>query len=188
MPNFIQSARGSRIGQFMPFAYWAVKFREPVYTNATANPIEWMSEVDNNQFVLTDLIPFMNRQRKNTFDWTMDLVTTGDVLRIEELWLFCPRSTAVPQGSSAVLRFSPDDAGTAFHFNVTKMSEAGRIDSKIIGKVINRETHECIYHVWDGQLNILYPPMRTNINDFQAWRPGIAHLGAMSHEVIGLRL
>ena len=68
------------------------------------------------------------------------------------------------------------------------MSMDGRVDSKIIGKVINRATTECIYHVWDGQLNVLFPPMRTTVNNFLAWREGIANPGSMSHEVIGLRL
>jgi hypothetical protein len=177
--SFITSMGGSKIGHFYSFAYWAAKLR---------NPEQWVSEVDNKQFDLRAYIPLMERRIKNTFDWTLDVVTTNDVLRIEELWLFCPKTPTAPQGSTGVLRFRQEDKGTAFHFNVSKMSQNGRVDCKIIGQVINRATTECIFHVWDGQTYQFYPHRRTTVNNFQAWREGIADLGAMSHEIIGLRL
>jgi|SRR6516165_652665 hypothetical protein len=179
MPNFIASMNGSHIGKFFDFPYWAVKLREPE---------QWLSEVDNKQFELSSLVPFMNRQRKNTFDWTLDLITTGDILRIEELWLFCPRTPLAPQGSTGVLRFTKDDAGTAFHFNITNMTQFERADHKIIGKVINREDGTCICYVWDDFEKKMTNPHLTNVNNFQSWTARVAGPGMLHKEVIGLRL
>lgn len=171
--GIITSRFGNKIGQFERRAYWAAKLRDDT----------WLSEIDNKQWF------FGKIEAPRTYDWTMDLVTTGDVLKIKELWMFCRAGRVSRKGNTACLRFDPTgrDAGMAFMFNLTQMSVDVRIDHKVIGKVTDRMTGECECFIWDDEIGGMSSPYVTNVNDFAAWRPGIPHIGRLSHEVIGLR-
>ena len=169
--SLIKTVFGSHIGQFYNHPYWAVKLRDPE---------RWISEIDGQ-------VNFLGAIYK-PYDWTMDLISTGDIFDIEELWMFCPKTDIAPQGSTCTLRFTTQDKGTAFQFNVTKMKLDTRVDHKIIGKVIDRASGDCECFIWDDEMRVMSMPYYTNVNKFKSWREGIAPIGQLSHAIIGLRL
>lgn len=174
--SIIQTIFGSHIGLFYDYPYWAVKLR----SGGETRPEQWISEVDGRINILNASI--------RPYDWTKDLIDTSDIMRIEELWMFCPRTPHSPEGNTAHFRFTKDEAGTAFQFNVSKMMVDHRVDHKIIGKVTNRTEGDCTCFIWDGALRVMSAPYKTNVYNFKSWRDGVAPIGKLAHEVVGLRL
>lgn len=180
----IPSIAGSKIGSIPEHTpYWAVKLRGMGDLKE-----RWICEADPNPSKLLNPNHYF-------YDWTLDLVSTNDILRVEQLWLFCPRNRISPQGNTATLSFTPADIGCAFHFNVGQQTMFGRIDHRIIGKVTDRRNGDCVCFIWDDELRALGAPWETNIYRFGTWRPGVpgksggvAPIPPLTHEVIGLRL
>jgi hypothetical protein len=187
--NVIPSIAGSRIGEFFDKPYWAVKLRSTISGNDVPYVGErWLCEMDKRPSAL------FNPNHVH-YDWTLDLITTGDILRIEQLWMFCPRNPTSPNGNTATLFFKPEEAGTAFLFNISQQSMYGRMDHKIIGKVYDRQNGDCACFIWDDFYKCMSSPWHTNIYKFGTWRAsvpgkpgGIAPIGELSQETIGLRL
>jgi hypothetical protein len=176
--GIITSRFGNKIGVFHPRAYWAARLRSGI-----GKDDYWLSEIDNRQFFLG------KHAAPRTYDWTLDLVATGDLLRIKELWMICPPGEVSPKGNTATLYFDSKggEAGMAFHFNVAIMTQGGRVDHKVIGKVTDRATGDCECFVWDDEIKGMSAVYKTNVNNFASWRPGVAPIGRLSHEVVGLR-
>jgi len=140
------------------------------------------------------------------FDWSNDLVATSDVLKIKELWLFCPPNKYSPLGNTA--RLIIEEPGTAFQFKVSHVdSNIARtyktLQGHIIGKVTNKLTGDCDCFIWDPIQNGLITPEskmfdqennlvyagKTSVYDFHSWRPGsIAHLGKLELNTLGVQL
>jgi hypothetical protein len=173
MPHLLPSVFGSLVGKILPHrTYWAAKLS----TGA------WVCELDHRD----DL----SHGTRRSFDWSLDLVDTGDVLKITELWLFCPPSRLSPLGSTARLPIT--EPGTAFQFTFSRVDAFGAwgktIQHRIIGRVIDKARGECEYVVYDGEVGGMSTPMTNNVYDFQGWREGIPRLGPLNVEVLGLRL
>ena len=153
----IVSKLGSNIGALLRNrSYWAVKLRDGT----------WLSEVD--------LCP-QYRPETPYYDWSLDLVGTGDVARIRELWLFAPPNRLSPLGNTAVLFFRPDEHNTAFQLHVTGYNTSGRVaTSQIIGRVIDKATGDCIAHIWDAKNKVMVVNWETNINTFKRWEEEVA--------------
>lgn len=177
-------------------SYWAVKLSTG----------DWLCEAR----VTTD--PLHGRERH--FDWTLDLVATGDVLKIKELWLLCPPSKTSPLGNTARLDIS--EPGTAFQFKIATAdssiaSPATRtLQAHIIGKVTDKLTGACECYIYDpvedGMITPetqIYDPIqgrrkdenghpvyagRTNVYSFHSWRPGLAPPGLLHLDRLGVRL
>lgn len=149
----------SRMGSFFAKPYWAIKRHDG----------SWLCELDR-------------------LDWTLDIVTTGDILRASELWMFCPRTQSNPKGSTATIRLRPEEKGCAFYFKRALISYEGRFDHMIIGKVLDRHTGDCEVFIWDDVLKVMSLPIKNNVNYFSSWRVGVSDIGPLSHEVIGLKL
>lgn len=166
--SLITSALGATIGRlFGDRAYWAAKLQDN----------RWLCELDT--------------RNGRPFDWTLDAVDTGDVLRIRELWLFCPPNAISPLGNTARLPIT--EPGTAFQFKVASLDGfldgmERRIESQIIGRVDDKSTGACTCFIWDAQLKVMSQPWQSNIHRFGSWREGIAKIGALSPEVLGVRL
>lgn len=177
-------------------SYWAVKL----------NDDEWICE---KRMTYDSKVGFRN------FDWSNDLVATGDVLRIKELWLFCPPNKYSPVGNTA--RLIIEEPGTAFQFKVG-MADSNiavtwkTMQAHIIGKVVNKESGACECFIWDPIQNGMITPEtkildpktmgplkdeegkviyagKTSVYDFHTWRPGsIAPLGQLHLPTLGVRL
>lgn len=172
--GIITSVLGSTIGRFYgDRSYWAVKLSNG----------KFQSELDS----VFDLA----HAGKRPFDWTLDLVATDDIMKVKELWLFCPPSSINPFGSTA--HFPILIPGTAFQFKVSNMDSSlvastKSMVSQVIGRVDDPATGDCTFFVYDAPLNAMSFPLKTNINDFGSWREGIAPIKQLSFEVLGLRL
>lgn len=172
--GLVTSILGSTIGKFYgEKAYWAVKLGNG----------KFQSELDQKfDIAHAGLRPF---------DWTLDLVATDDILKIKELWLFCPPNHLNPLGSTARLPIMLP--GTAFQFKVGNMDSSlalstRHVESQVIGRVDDPASGDCTFFVYDGPQNVMSVPMQTNIYHFGSWREGIAPIEHLSFEVLGLRL
>lgn len=148
------------------------------------------------------------------FDWSLDLVGTGDTSRIVELWLLCPPSPTSPLGNTA--RMVIDESGTAFQFKVTQVdttivTTCSYPQAHVIGRVVNKETGACECFIWDEKQQGLLTPEtriydpatgtarrypdgtlvyagRTSVYNFHSWRPNIAPLGRIALDTLGVKL
>ncbi len=169
--SFIKTAIGSVIHPFViDYAIWCVRL----------NSGRFLSERDMVRDPMTQL--------KRPFDWTLDLVNTGDTQHISELWLICPPNPTSPLGNTAKLPIT--EPGTAFQFKTRHLSVGTGEPSyhQIIGRVDNKETGDCTVFVWDHIAQGMTPPMRNNIYDFLSWRPEVGRIGPLALDVLGLKL
>jgi hypothetical protein len=170
--GLITSALGSLIGTLIPQrSYWAVKLENG----------KWLCELDTR----IDSIHPTGRP----YDWTLDLIDTSDIRRVKELWLFCPPTRAHPLGQTAHLEIT--EPGTAFQFKTANVDVMGAWQrqrvAQVIGRVNDKLTGDCECFIWDQSLKQLLP-YRSSIYRFGSWQPGIAPIGALSLDVMGLKL
>ena len=171
--GWVRTAMGSILSPLIkPYAFWAVKFKND----------KWVSELD----VVSD----EGHGGKRLLDWTLDLVTTGDVTRIKQLWLFCPPNKRNRFGQTAWHNITED--GTAFQLKISTLEGFGDMmlsrKSILIGKVYNKETGAALAHMWDEDQRQLYVEWATNVYHIGTWRDGILPHGPVSFPVMGLDL
>lgn len=125
--------------------------------------------------------------RERELDWTLDLLSTGDILKIKELHLVYP-------GLLRFARLKITEPGTAFQFcrQIHGMDPCSgevidRVEAQIIGRVFDKVNGLCQGYIWDRVQGLLqYTDV--DINDFPSWRPGLMAPGKLSLEVLGVRL
>lgn len=152
----------------------------------------WAIKLSNNKFQTErDIIRDGNWPTgRRPFDWTLDLVASGDIRRVKELWLICPPNPGNPLGQTAKLPII--EPGTAFQFKVgfvdgsiavTQQSRA----SQLIGRVTDKATGDCECFVWDCGLRVL-GTWNSNVYRMGSWRHDIGDLGLLAFDVLGLSL
>lgn len=138
-------------------------------------------------------------------DWTLDLVTTGDILKVKEIWLMFPQElsyhTRIERGNPAHQRIDGNVAsavipvkerGCVFQMKVKSLDggiigpRIGTFECQIIGVVTDKENGDCICYIWDVKMGLI--AYKTSIYDFGTWRDGIAPIHNISHSVVGLNL
>lgn len=163
----ITTLLGSVINTLQPQAFWAVKLRNGTFR----------SELDR-------------RPPGRAFDWTLDLVDTGEVHQIRELWLICPPNRDNPLGQTA--RLPLRRPGTAFQLKVGMvhgMGETSRtLVSQLIGRVDDPLTGACTCFVWDADLRSLGTWQSAIYPRLGSWRAEIAPIGVLNEEILGLSL
>lgn len=125
---------------------------------------------------------------KRPFDWTLDLVATGDIKLVKQLILYCPPTPDFRMGQ--VARLPILEPYTAFQFKVATLDGFEGINqtqSQVIGRVLDKASGLCECFIWDVGLKQM-GMFETSVYDFASWRDGIAHIGALSHDPLGLRL
>jgi hypothetical protein len=146
---------------------------------------------------------FVLRDGIKPVDWSLDLVSTGDIFKVKEIWLMFPRElgyhTRIERGnpihqridgkvSSAVLPVK--ERGCVFQMKIKTLDGFGAntstFECQIIGAVGNKETGDCHCYIWDRELGLV--AYKTSIYDFGSWREGIAKITNISHSVVGLSL
>lgn len=119
-------------------------------------------------------------------DWTLDVVSTGDIKRVKELWLICP------SGQKAILEITEDMPAFQFKSKTLSIMVGGsNLEFQAIGRVVDKATGACECWIWDyrpapGQPQLL--AYRSNIYHFGAWRDTMTPVGALSHDVQGWNL
>lgn len=190
--SLIQTLLNGRTLMQIDRSYWAAKLTSG----------RWISEAHKK----TDLV----RGTERLTDWTGDLVETGLVRDIAELWLLCPPGRVSLSGNTA--RLPIIEPGTAFQFKVgtfdSNFAESGRTtQGHIIGRVTDKASGACECFIWDAREEALYTPETTrlvwdatlhcflsvypcctSVNNFNAWSDHVAHIGQLGHDVLGLQL
>jgi len=125
--------------------------------------------------------------RKRELDWTLDLIGTGDILKIKRLELVYPGFNR-----SVVLQIT--EPGTAFQFcRQAKGMDMGTgqlvdsVEAQIIGRVYDKINGLCEGYIWD-RVNGLLQYDEVQINAFPSWREGLTPPGALNLDVLGLRI
>lgn len=169
--GIIRSLAGNMIGSILPQrSYWAAKRVDG----------KWLCELD----LIDD-----GKGGKRQLDWTLDLVSAGDLVRpgIKELWLFCPPSLSRPLGQSDFFHIDPEHPG--FQLKVGLLyawgMEGRKMEAQLIGRVEDMATGECDCKIWDAGVSA-FGDWHTNIHAMGAWREGIASIGALDLNVLGI--
>lgn len=126
------------------------------------------------------------KKQMRPLEWYEDLVATGDHKRIKVIALHTPKG-------DVALRI--DEPGTAYQLNgaalLLDMSGTGggrQRDAQIIGRVDDKATGLGVAFIWDVPMQQVYKDERADVKNFQGWRPGIAPLGRLAYENMGLLL
>jgi hypothetical protein len=138
-------------------------------------------------------------------DWTLDLIASGDINKVKEIWLMFPQElpyhTRIENGNpirqridgkiaSAVIPVK--ERGCVFQMKIKTLDgtiagmNSGTFECQIIGAVGNKETGECHCYIWDAKMGLI--AYKTSIYNFGTWREGIAPIHNISHSVVGLNL
>lgn len=169
--SLIVSRFGSRIGTLLKNrSYWAVRLADD----------RWLCEIDPKVNIVTG--------EKRELGWLDDIIANGDIDRIRELWMFCPVSPGHPFGQTAHLKIK--EPGTAFVLNGRALAIGGNMKYQTyqaIGRVDDKLTGGCAVYVWDHLEKRLYLG-QNNVHNFQGWREGVAPLGMLAINNMGLRL
>jgi len=127
-------------------------------------------------------------------DWALDLNSTGDLLKIKELWLVTPggHRTVYQNGVERPIVLQITEPGTAFQFKYGCRDFLGgvgqSVEAQCIGKITDKDTGNCECWIWDRVQGLI--EYKSNINNFGMWRKnsGLMPLTKLSHDVTGLRL
>lgn len=120
-------------------------------------------------------------------DWTLDLISTGDILKVKELHLVYP-------GLFRYAKLKITEPGTAFQFcrqvkgmDMSTMEMVDRVEAQIIGRIFDKENGLCQGYIWD-RVKGLMQYTDVDINAFPSWREGLMPPGELSLDVLGVRL
>lgn len=118
------------------------------------------------------------RAEERPIDWSLDVVGTGDILKVKTLSLHCPNGQEV----SLPIK----EPGTAFQLH---QAAAGAMSglrfeiAHIIGRVDDRETGACTCWAWDATRGKMLH-WQDNVRDMRAWK--IGHLAYAVQGFVGV--
>lgn len=125
--------------------------------------------------------------RDRPLDWTLDLISTGDILKIKMLHLVYP-------GFRRWVTLTITEPGTAFQFarqvkgmDMSTGEAIDRVEAQIIGRVTDKANGLCEGYIWD-RVNGLMGYEDVSVYAFPSWRPGLMAPGKLSLDVLGVRL
>jgi hypothetical protein len=125
--------------------------------------------------------------RERSIDWTLDLLSTGDLLKIKELHLVYP-------GLFRHACLEITEPRTAFQFRrQAKGMDMGTgqvldsVEAQIIGRVYDKENGLCQGYIWDRVKGLIQYD-EVEINNFPSWRSGLMPPGVLNLDVLGVRL
>lgn len=118
---------------------------------------------------------------RRPLDWYLDMVSCGDVARITELWLHTP-------GGDVALKITEPYSAYIFNSSFMSMIDGRSKIAQIIGRVDDKEAGTGIAFIWDIAQQQIYRDDQASVRDFAPWRPGIARVGALALENMGVKL
>jgi hypothetical protein len=122
--------------------------------------------------------------------WTNDIVSSGDSRNISELVL------CTPEGNVNLPILEPYTAFQLQRGTASLLTGERIVNCQIIGRVDDKDTGACTAIIWDaigediedGTKKHLYIDHFTTIKNFKKWRSNVADIGAISLDVVGVRL
>jgi hypothetical protein len=118
---------------------------------------------------------------KRPLDWHLDLVATGDVARIAELWLQSP-------AGPVALKITEPNSAWILNTNITSNIYGTETVAQTIGRVDDKETGLGVAFIWDASVQQMFKDEKACVRNFGAWRPGICAPGALNLTAVGLAL
>jgi hypothetical protein len=152
----------------------------------------WAVKLDNDRWVCeAHTITDLRKGEQRLTDWTNDLVSSDDVLRVKEVWLLCPPNKLSPLGNTAMFPITRPGSVFQFKFGMVDSGIAGpsyqHMEGHIIGRVTN-EQGDCECYVWDAFYEVLGTGWKTNIHNIGTWRSGLMPMGALDLMQLGVTL
>jgi hypothetical protein len=146
-----------------------------------------ISGIDKRWMSTQEIMQHPEHLMERPIDWTLDILSTGDILKIKELQLFYP-------GLLRHAKLKITESGTAFQFcrqvkGFDPSSGEGfdRVEAQVIGRVFDKENGLCQGYIWD-RVQGLMDYTDVSIYDFPSWRKGLPAPGALCLDVLGVRL
>lgn len=169
MPVLVHRAEGQLAAFLSGRAFWGIELEDG----------GWYTQLHT----LVDVVRGCERE----LQWYDDIVATSDVLRIKELWLFCPKSRETPLGATCELDIK--EKGTAFYCAGKASSlGVGRYPTfTLIGRVNDKDSGDCEMYIWDALVRRCYHH-RSNVRNISQWRKGGPIVGKLALDRIGLRI
>lgn len=194
MGNWLKSSLGAVLSlTTVDFPFWVVKLdnskliseRDWVKNEAGVPLPDW------HKHLLTPQEAERWQGVKRPIDWSLDIVGSGDIRRVKELWLLCPPSRVSPTGNTARLPVVVPCG--VFQFKVANVDStivaAERTQvAQVIGRIDDALTGDCTCFIWDREMGGLVANYQTNFFQFQPWRDGIAPIRHLNQDVLGVRL
>lgn len=115
-------------------------------------------------------------------DWTLDLVSTGDVAKITQIALYTAEGVVALSIDYPQRAFQFKRAGVQFWGDMI----ANQMTAQIIGRIEEPASGRCRCYIWDALERRLYRDIVTTVQAFAAWRPGVQAPGKLAQEVVGL--
>jgi len=138
----------------------------------------WKARLVSRTICELDIVTDIRHAQTRRTEWLEDVIGSGDLAKVVEI-ILCS-----PQGE---IHLPVNRPNSAFQLNqgIKPLLAEGKIKTaQIIGSVHN-DLGDCVAAVWDIQSQKLYE-FHTNIYNFKAWRPGVADLGRLNIEALGV--
>jgi hypothetical protein len=128
----------------------------------------------------------VKQYRTRRLEWLEDIIGSGDIKNVKEVYLHTPKGTA---------RTHVGEAYTAFQFSrgTSALLTGQRLKNlQVIGAVFDKDTGECTSAIWDYQAQRLFVDTlwdkenkkeyqgHNSIRDFKAWRDGVIPIGPLN--------
>jgi hypothetical protein len=152
------------------------------YTTLSSGQSYWRVKLSTGRTLCElDTITDIRSARTRHAEWLEDLCGSDDLSKVIEVTLCTPHGEAsidVPR-PRGVFQLS---CGIVALFDHQRTKTA-----QIIG-VLDGDNGECIAAIWDVLEQQIYTDFHTNVLDFAAWHDGIAPIGRLNIEALGLVL
>jgi hypothetical protein len=142
----------------------------------------WKARLSNGRVLCElDTVTDFRQARTRKVEWLEDLIGSGDLRKVVEVVL------CTPDGD---VHLPIERPYSVFQLNqgVASLFDGERTKTcQIIGRVENTEG-DCTAVIWDALEERLYPEFHTNVLRFEPWRKGVARLGEINLDILGITL
>jgi hypothetical protein len=151
-------------------------------TTLSSGQSYWKAKLKNGKTLCElDTVTDIQNARVRRVEWLEDVIGSDDLGRIVEV-ILCS-----PQGDVHIPVVRPHGAFQLNQGMVSLLDNQKIKTAQIVGSIEN-DAGDCVVAIWDALEQRLYPEFRTNVYQFGAWRNGVAPLGRLNIEALGVRL
>lgn len=127
-------------------------------------------------------------------EWKEDIINSGDIKNVKEIHLHTPQGIA---------RTHIGEEYTGFQFSrgTSALLTGERLKNlQVIGAVVDKDSGECTFALWDYQDQNLYVDMiwdtekktvvrgHNSVRNFKAWREGVIPIGSLNIHAMDVRI
>lgn len=149
------------------------------------NDTFWRVTLATGKQITEGQISFDFLRGTRSIDWHLDIASTNDCKQIKAIALCTPEEEVTLHVSG-----TPPEPYCVFQFKQgTKLllRKGNIVNAHIIGRVDDKRTGDCTAIIWDALEKKVYTHT-TTIYHFSAWRQGVADIGPINYQAMGVRL